>query len=172
MSAGILWQFISIKKIAGRIFKSDYPLVKSAPSKGWKQFVMPTGFLIIGLINPVHLFLVAMALFLFLTTVAYQWWFSKYQYQSLIVQGHHLISNQFKVKTFNLEELISIGFLPWSDSFRLNFEHGQSLSIQRSEFEKDSLNGFLKTVISFSQFNVVIHEDAKSKIYADLNGAY
>jgi len=172
MSAGVLWQFISIKKMAGRKFISDYRLEKSAPLTGWNRFVMPTGFLIIGFINPVNPFLVAMALFLFPTIIADQWWFSKYKYQSLVLQGSHLISNQFKVKTFNLEELISIGFLPWSDSFRLNFEHGQSLSIQRSEFEKESLIGFLKTLIRLSKFTVVIHEDAKSKIYTDLEEAY
>ena len=161
------WQFYSLKKIAARKFTSDYCLLKSGSSTGWKRFFIPTVFLIISLIPPVNHFLVVVTLAFYLSIVADQWWFSKYKYQYLILQGSNLISNRFKIKTFNLEELTSIGFLPWSDSFRLNFQNGQSLSIQRGEFENDSLNEFLKKSISLSQFNVAIHEDAKSKMYSD-----
>lgn len=164
MLAALGCQFYSLKKISGRKFASDYSLGNLGPSTVWKRLIIPTVLLIIGVIPPVNHFLKVMPLAFYLSIIADQWWFSKYKYQSLILQGNNLISNRFKIKSYNLEELTSIGFLPWSDSFRLNFQHAQSLSIQRGEFENDSLNEFLKKSISLSQFNVVIHEDAKSKI--------
>ena len=158
------WQFYCLKKMSSREFTSDYSLRNLGPSTDWKRFLIPTVILIISLIPPVNHFLVVMAFVFCISKFADQWWFSKYKYQSLMLEGSNLICNRFRVKIFNLKELTSIGFLPWSDSFRLSFQHGQSLSIQRGEFENDSLNEFLKKSISLSQFNVVIHEDAKSKI--------
>ncbi len=165
--ASLGWQFYCLKKMSGGKFTSDYSLEISAHSTVWKRFGLPTVLLIIGLIPPVNHVLVVTALFFFISRVADQWCFSKHKYQSLILEGSNLICNQIKVKIFNLQDLTSIGFSPLSDSFRLNFQLGQSLSIQRGEFENDPLNEFLKKSISLSQFNVVIHEDAKSKIDPD-----
>ncbi len=87
----------------------------------------------------------------------------KYVYDAFAISGDNLISNEFRIKTFNLQELTTIDFLPFSDSLQLKFQGGQSISIHRPDFDKESLSNFFKKAVEKSKLYVVISDDAKSK---------
>jgi hypothetical protein len=135
-------------------------------SLNWTQFILPAILLVIGLYGNVSLFMVSMGASLFVSTIV-EWVLSKrYVYNAFLIFGDTLISNDFKTKNFNLQELTIIDFLPFSDSLQLKFQGGESISIHRPDFDKDSLSTFFNKAIEKSKLYVAISDDAKSKISA------
>ena len=160
------WHYIRLRRISLRQIESDYALKQLRFSLNWTQFIFPTIVLGIGLYGNVSLFMVSMGVSFFVSTIV-QWLLTKrYVYDAFLISGDTLVSNDFKTKNFNLQELTIIDFLPFSDSLQLKFQGGQSLSIHRPDFDKDSLSTFFNKAIEKSKLYVAISDDAKSKISA------
>jgi len=157
--------YIRLRRISSRKIISDYSLKQSHFSLSWTQFILPIILLIIGLYGDVSIFMISLGASLLITTLV-EWVLTrKYVYDAFAISGNNLISNEFKTKAFNLEELTIIDFLPFGDILKLKFKDGQSLSIHRPDFKKESLAAFLNMAIEKSKLHVVISDDAKSKIH-------
>ena len=160
----MIWHYIRLRRISERKINSDYSLKQVRFSLSWTQFILPTIFLVIGLYGKLSLLLTSMAVSL-IVSILVEWALMKrYVYDAFIIAGDNLISNDFKTKIFNLQELTIIDFLPFSDSIQMKFKGGQSISIHRPDFDKDSLSEFLNKAIVKSKLYVVISDDVKSKI--------
>ena len=164
LAFAVTWHYIRLQRISGRHIESDYALRQFHSSLNWTQFILPTFFLGIGLYGKVSLFIVSFGASLFVSIIVEWALTQKYEYDAFVIAGDNLISNDFKLKYFNLQELTMIDFLPFSDSLQLKFQGGQSISIHRSDFSKDSLSSFFNVAIDKSKLPVVISDDAKSKI--------
>lgn len=162
---GSTWQYVRLKKLSRRVIIADYALKQSHVSLKWTGFILPGLLLFAGLYEVVNMFLVLAAVVLLVSTLSEWLLTSKYKYDSFTIRDYILTKNEFKCKDFNLEELSSIDFLPFSDCFKLKFLGGQSLSIHRPSFSKESLTTFLNLAICKSRLSIAISEDAKSKIY-------
>ena len=164
LTFAMTWHYVRLQRISGRRIESDYTLRQFRFSLNWTQFILPTIFLGIGLYEKVSLFFVSIGASLFISIII-EWVLTrKYEYDAFIISGENLISNDFKLKNFNLQELKMIDFLPFTDSLKLKFQGGQSISIHRPDFNKDSLSSFINAAIEKSKLHVVISDDAKSKI--------
>ncbi|CAN5799723.1 hypothetical protein BH11BAC3_BH11BAC3_12160 [soil metagenome] len=162
---GSTWQYVRLKRLSERKIIADYSLRQSRSSLKWTKFILPTIFLCSGLYGSISIFLVLTAALLFISTIVERLLTSKYEYDAFTIRGDILTMNEFKTKDFNLEELTIIDFLPFGNSFKLKFKNGQSLSIHRPDFQNESLIIFLNIAIGKSKLQVVISDDAKSKIY-------
>ena len=164
---GLSWHYLRLKRISARQITSDYCLKQIQFSLSWTQFILPTIFLIIGLYGEVSVFIVSLGTTLFISVIV-EWILTRnFVYDAYVISGNNIIRNGLKIKEFNLQELTIIDFLPFSDSLKLKFKDGQSLSIHRPNFQTDSLIIFLKVAIEKSKFYVAISDDAKSKIYIE-----
>jgi hypothetical protein len=162
--SGSVWQYMRLKKIAERKFEAECSLYNLKYSFGFTKFILPAYLIWIGITDYSYI-MIAMAITFILSEFT-EWFISKkYNYCAYLIDGNILVKNDYKVKKLNLEKLTVIDFSPWIDSFKLKFNDGQSVSIHRSEFDKNILNDFVKRAIEKSKFPVVIAEDAKSKIY-------
>jgi len=166
LAFAMTWHYIRLRRISERQIKSDCALKQLRFSLNWTQFILPAILLGIGLYGNVSLFMVSLGASLFVSTIV-EWLLTKrYVYDSFVISGDNLISNDFKLKNYNLQELTIINFLPFSDTLQLKFQGGQSLSIHRPDFDKDSLSSFFNKAIEKSKLYVVISDDAKSKFLA------
>lgn len=161
---GSTWQYVRLKRLSERIIIADYSLKKSRLILEWTKFILPGIFLCAGLYGDISMFLVLTAVSLFISTIVEWLLTSRYEYDAFTIRENILTMNEFKTKNFNLEELTIIDFLPFGDSFKLKFMGGQSLSIHRPDFKKESLATFLNIAIGKSKLHIAISDDAKSKI--------
>ena len=165
IAIGSTWQFVKLKRLSARNIIADYSLQPSHFSLKWTSFILPALILFAGLYRDISMFLVLCAVLLFISTVLEWLLKSKYEYDAFTIRNNILTVNEFNTKDFNLEELANIDFLPFSDSFKLKFRGGGSLSIHRPSFQTESLTKFLNIAITKSQMVVAISDDAKMKIY-------
>jgi len=158
------WHYIRLRRISKRHIKSEYSLKQVRFSLSWTQFILPTILLSIGFYGNDSLFMISLGASLLFSMIV-EWLLNqRYVYDAFAISGDNLISNEFRLKTFNLQELTIIDFLPFSDSLQLKFQGGQSISIHRPDFDKDSLSTFFNKAIEKSKLYVVISDDAKTKI--------
>ena len=160
----LTWHYIRLRRILARQIKSDYSLSQVRNSLSWTQFILPAIFVCIGLYGNVSVFMISIGASLLVSTIV-DWVLTKrFVFDAFVISGDNLISNDFKIKSFNLQELTIIDFLPFSDRLELRFQGGQSLSIHRPDFDKESLIVFFTKAIERSKLYVAISDDAKTKI--------
>ena len=162
----LTWHYIRLRRISSRQIHSDYTLRQINRTLNWTQFILPTTLLGVGLFGNISVLMISLALSLFVSTIVEWVLTKKFVFDSFVIAGDNLISNDFKIKSFNLQALTIIDFLAFSDCLRLKFQGGQSVLIHRPDFDKKSLNIFFTKAIERSKKNVEISDDAKSKIYA------
>ena len=85
--------------------------------------------------------------------------------KTYLINGSKLIYNSWSVKEFDLNELKSIRFMPFKDSFKLAFQKNKYLVINRQLFDNYQLSNFIQTAIQLNSNKIEIDEDAKNKIY-------
>lgn len=161
---GWVWQYVKIKRLSERNIISDYSLKQPRIKLNLTNFVLPAIMLFAGLYEDINAFLVTCAALLIISAVVECVLSSKYGYDAFSIKDNNLSLNDFKIKNFNLEELVSVDHKPFSDSFQLKFKNGHSVSIYRRGFQNKTLNTFLKLAINKSKLQVSISEDAASKI--------
>ncbi len=164
----ITWHFIKIKKISERKIKSDYALKKLPSNLSWTKFIIPAIFICAGLYGNVSLFLISMGAVLLISSIVEWALAKKYIYNAFLISGDNLISNDFKIKTFNLQQLTNIDFRPYIDSFQLKFQTGESLLIHRPDFTKEPLNIFINKAIEKNNRVIISSDEAVSKIVTSL----
>jgi hypothetical protein len=158
------YQYVKLRRLSLRNIIADYSLRSSHVSLKWTSFILPALVLFAGLYRDVIIILVLCAAFLFISTIVEWLLKSKYKYDAFTIRNSILTVNDYNTKDFNLEELTKIDFQSFSDSFKLKFKGGRSLSIYRPSFQKESLATFLNIAIEKSLLAVVISDDAKTKI--------
>lgn len=160
----LIWHYIRLQRISGRKIISDFALPQIRFPLKWTQFILPTIFMGIGLYGKASLFILSGSVSIFVYIIVEWQLTQKYKYDAFVISGDNLISNDFKLKTFNLQELTMVDFLPFSDSLQLKFQDGRSISIHRSDFDKGLLSSFFNAAIGKSKLHVLISDDAQSKI--------
>ena len=147
LAFAVTWHYIRLQKISRRHIESDYALRQIHSSLNWKQFIVPSIFFGLGLYGKVNAFIISLGATLFVSIIVEWVLTQKYDYDVFAICGDILVCNDFKIKNFNLQELAIIDFLPFSDSLQLKFQGGQSVSIHRANFDKDSLSIFFQKAI-------------------------
>lgn len=167
MTVASLWNYVRLKKMSNREIVSDYYLRLHPAALSWRGFAVPAILLIAGLIGDISIFIVSLAAASSII-VLLDWALTRrFVYDYYLISGNNLIRNGFNIKEFDLQELTMVDFSPFSDSLKLTFKNGKSIQIPRQYFNSTNLIIFIKMAIERSCLDVVIPDDARSKIYVE-----
>ncbi|MBK7308862.1 MAG: hypothetical protein IPI88_18855 [Chitinophagaceae bacterium] len=161
----ILGNFYTKKKATSRNFAFDYAIEEKRLRVSWKTFILPAVFFLLSFIKGIDIAMVLFSIILLLAISLDIFQSKKQKHKSYLIRGTKLIYNGWRVKEFELIELESIRFLPFSDSFKLIFKTNKSIVIPRLLFDRNILSNFIQKAIQFSPGKIKIDEDAKTKIY-------
>ncbi|MBP6430588.1 MAG: hypothetical protein KA319_02390 [Ferruginibacter sp.] len=153
------------KKVSSRVFDFDFAIEEKRNELSWKTFIWVVFLLIIILTNWSDIGFTIFSIFS-ISVLFYEYLLAKkINYKSYLIRDTKLIYNGWYVKEFDLEELESIHFLPFTDSFKLFFKNKKTIVIARNVFDKNILANFIQKVIQLSSKKIEIEQDAMTKIY-------